>query len=159
MYPSGSNFDSFQSRTMEDLYSGNPDEETNILGGASGDFPGRSSVEADRDDRTQALHIQPPNQPAATLKRLNTGEILSIYEGDSIIGRSRTRAQLIVSSAAVSGVHARLSAYHGECAVTDLGSTNGTFINGVRISENVRSELKDGDYLSLGAEILEFHVK
>jgi pSer/pThr/pTyr-binding forkhead associated (FHA) protein len=62
------------------------------------------------------------------------------------IGRS-TGAQFIVDAALVSRVHCRLSAGATELQVDDLDSTNGTFVNGERVT---RSKLKAGDRLGVG---------
>lgn len=62
------------------------------------------------------------------------------------IGRS-TGAQFIVDAALVSRLHCRLSAGATELQVDDLESTNGTFVNGKRVT---RSSLKEGDRLGVG---------
>jgi pSer/pThr/pTyr-binding forkhead associated (FHA) protein len=62
------------------------------------------------------------------------------------IGRS-TGAQFIVDAAMVSRLHCRLSAGATELQVDDLESTNGTFVNGKRVT---RSSLKEGDRLGVG---------
>lgn len=63
------------------------------------------------------------------------------------IGRA-PRADFIVDAALVSRVHCRLSAGPGEIEAVDLSSTNGTFVNGQRIT---RGLLRDGDRLRIGA--------
>jgi len=62
------------------------------------------------------------------------------------IGRS-PGAQFIVDAALVSRIHCRLSAGATELQVDDLDSTNGTFVNGKRVT---RSSLKEGDRLGVG---------
>lgn len=62
------------------------------------------------------------------------------------IGRA-TRADFIVDAALVSRLHCRLTAGASELEVVDLDSTNGTFVNGERIS---RTTLKTGDRLGVG---------
>lgn len=63
------------------------------------------------------------------------------------IGRS-TGAQFVVDAALVSRLHCRLSAGATELQVDDLDSTNGTFVNGERVT---RSTLKEGDRLGVGS--------
>ena len=149
--------DEYQYDTADSLYSGNPDEETYVMDDGADQAYTDTAIDHSAADRTETIQI-PTNEPAAVLKRLNTGENLPVPEGDTVIGRNAGKAQIVVSSAAVSGAHARISAYRGSCSVTDLNSTNGTYINGVKLEPNIRAELRDGDYLSLGAEILEFHM-
>jgi len=62
------------------------------------------------------------------------------------VGRA-TGADFIVDAALVSRVHCRLTAGATELEVLDLGSTNGTFVNGERAA---RSTLKNGDRLGVG---------
>ncbi|MGH9311815.1 MAG: FHA domain-containing protein [Vicinamibacterales bacterium] len=63
------------------------------------------------------------------------------------IGRA-TRADFILDAALVSRVHCRLTAHSdARLEVQDLGSTNGTYVNGHRIT---RAELKEGDRLRIG---------
>ena len=62
------------------------------------------------------------------------------------IGRA-TRADFIVDASLVSRIHCRLTAGAAELEVVDLDSTNGTFVNGRRVS---RAALKDGDVLGVG---------
>jgi len=47
----------------------------------------------------------------------------------------------------VSRFHCRLTAGIAELEVLDLDSTNGTFVNGMRVA---RASLKDGDRLGIG---------
>jgi pSer/pThr/pTyr-binding forkhead associated (FHA) protein len=62
------------------------------------------------------------------------------------IGRAKG-ADLIIDAALVSRVHCRLEAGKDGVAVTDLSSTNGTFVNGKRIE---RATLANGDTLRVG---------
>jgi pSer/pThr/pTyr-binding forkhead associated (FHA) protein len=62
------------------------------------------------------------------------------------IGRS-AGAEFIVKVALVSRIHCQLTATADSLEVKDLGSTNGTFVNGTRIKV---AELKEGDRLAVG---------
>ena len=62
------------------------------------------------------------------------------------IGRS-PGAEFIVEAALVSRLHCQLTATKDSLQVKDLGSTNGTFVNGTRVTT---AELRDGDKLSVG---------
>lgn len=62
------------------------------------------------------------------------------------VGRS-TGAEFIVDAALVSRLHCQLTATADSLHVKDLGSTNGTFVNGTRVTT---AELKDGDRLAVG---------
>jgi pSer/pThr/pTyr-binding forkhead associated (FHA) protein len=63
------------------------------------------------------------------------------------IGRA-TGADFIVDAALISRVHCQLTVLpDGTLEVKDLDSTNGTFVNGERVT---RSKLKEGDRLGVG---------
>ena len=62
------------------------------------------------------------------------------------IGRS-PGAEFIVEAALVSRLHCQLTATADSLQLKDLGSTNGTFVNGTRVKT---AELKVGDKLSVG---------
>ncbi len=70
-----------------------------------------------------------------------------------LIGRHADGLGRLGDDELLSRYHARVSLDAGElCAVEDLGSTNGTFVNGVRIS--VPQTLKQGDTIELGGSKL-----
>jgi pSer/pThr/pTyr-binding forkhead associated (FHA) protein len=58
---------------------------------------------------------------------------------------------IVIDSPAVSSHHASIVNDGGLLTVEDLQSTNGTFVNGVRVSRRI---LKDGDVLQVGAHRL-----
>ena len=62
------------------------------------------------------------------------------------VGRS-TAAEFVVEAALVSRVHCQLTAGADTLEVKDLDSTNGTFVNGKRVTV---SPLRGGDTLSIG---------
>jgi len=62
------------------------------------------------------------------------------------IGRS-TGAEFILDAPLVSRLHCQLSAWNDAIEVKDLDSTNGTFVNGKRITSTT---LRPGDVLKVG---------
>lgn len=62
------------------------------------------------------------------------------------VGRA-PRADFIVSAALVSRLHCRLTATDDTVEVVDLKSTNGTYVNGKRIT---KARLAKGDRLRVG---------
>lgn len=68
-----------------------------------------------------------------------------------IVGRDAVNA-VSINDAEVSRKHARLTFQGGKYVIEDLGSTNGTFVNGVRITTS--TVLKSGDIVSLGEQIV-----
>lgn len=73
-------------------------------------------------------------------------------DGDQLtIGRDSTNP-VAINDAEVSRKHARLMFQGGKYVLEDLGSTNGTFVNGQRLVGPV--VLKPGDVVSLGEQIV-----
>jgi hypothetical protein len=77
---------------------------------------------------------------------------LPLTDGVHVAGRDEACA-LVIDASTVSRSHARITVVSGQATIEDLGSTNGTHVNGVRISEPTR--LDSGDELSLGSEVLQ----
>ena len=71
---------------------------------------------------------------------------LLLAPGRLTIGRSAA-CDLVVDSVLVSRQHAQLECSPGRCTIEDLGSSNGTYVNGRRVS---RAALSPGDRLRLG---------
>jgi pSer/pThr/pTyr-binding forkhead associated (FHA) protein len=76
-----------------------------------------------------------------------------LVEDELVIGRQSEGAGRLADDEEISRQHARVSVdAAGSCAVEDLGSTNGTFVNGLRISSP--QILAEGDTIELGATTL-----
>lgn len=72
---------------------------------------------------------------------------IALPEGEHVLGRSRD-SDVVVRDATVSRAHALLAVAGGRVRVQDLGSSNGTLVNGERVREE--TELAAGDQLRLG---------
>jgi Inner membrane component of T3SS, cytoplasmic domain len=82
------------------------------------------------------------------------GDDFRIRDGQNIIG-SAADADIVLRDTAVSGKHASLRYKDQKFFLTDLDSTNGTFVNDG--SEPVaREELKDNDTVRIGDVTLKF---
>lgn len=102
----------------------------------------------------------PPRQPQAKPGHLvcqNPQIRLGIGDG-AIIGRRGSYAQVFAGQGYVSGNHARLQ-YNasGQFEVVDLGSTNGTFVNGQQLAPNMPRVVNVGDIVKFAN--LEFAVQ
>lgn len=69
-----------------------------------------------------------------------------------VIGRSSIHGAVLRDSS-VSRAHARLEVRQGEFWIVDLGSSNGTIVNGFLVSQ---CQLKSGDRILLGETTLVF---
>lgn len=85
------------------------------------------------------------------------GLLISIDTLPFRIGREAS-CELPVASKDISRVHARIE-QHGDngLQVTDLGSTNGSFVNRARLAPHTSAVIKDGDILHFGTS--EFRIK
>lgn len=101
----------------------------------------------------------PPAQPAVItgprfyiLSGPRTDQTLALRHG-FLIGKA-PNCDLVIDDGYTSGQHALIGMDHfGNCRVYDQGSTNGTFVNGVRITESV---LEHGNTLRIGSTDLRF---
>ena len=72
--------------------------------------------------------------------------------GGLTIGRD-PRSGMALTDDKVSANHAQIRKTNGEYVIYDLGSTNGTYVNGQRVSQHV---LRDGDEIRVGDTELVF---
>lgn len=75
--------------------------------------------------------------------------------GESILGRVG-EARVFIDLARVSRHHARIVVGDGKAVLEDLGSRNGTFLRGQRIT--APSKLADGDEICIGSVVLVFRI-
>jgi len=78
---------------------------------------------------------------------LETGRVLALRRETMEIGR-HPDSTFVFDDAGVSGRHCKIHFVAGVYAVSDEGSTNGTFVNGARVSN--ATPIKDGDRIQLG---------
>jgi hypothetical protein len=93
----------------------------------------------------QLLVLDPDGRPA---------EKISITREPVVIGRLSS-SDVVLSDANVSRRHAEIRKEGGRWIVVDLGSTNGTVVNGKLAGQH---ELNDGDRLTFGTSELQFKL-
>jgi diguanylate cyclase (GGDEF)-like protein len=76
---------------------------------------------------------------------------LSSAQGEIVLGRDESLPARIADRG-ISGEHARIVFVAGVFAIEDLDSTNGTYVNGARLTSSV--QLFDGDRIQLGENTL-----
>jgi len=71
----------------------------------------------------------------------------ALRPGATVVGRALS-CDLVIPDASVSRWHAQFTVRGDRCTLTDIGSSNGTYVNGIAITS---SDLRDGDRLAIGA--------
>jgi diguanylate cyclase (GGDEF)-like protein len=119
-------------------------------------------VALDWDDETKISEKDELNRPTPkdrdrayliVLAGSSVGEMYKITAESTVIGRGQ-QADIQVIDEGISRRHAEIMHVGGDIVIRDLGSTNGTYCNGDRISEH---HLTDGDKIQVGSTtILKF---
>lgn len=88
-----------------------------------------------------------------TLTRSKTGESIRINSAEFIIGKERAKVSYCVTdNTSVSRAHASIRTRGGSACIVDLRATNGTFVNGVRLTPGQEAPIKNGDVIMLADE-------
>ncbi|CAA9406010.1 MAG: hypothetical protein AVDCRST_MAG22-1568 [uncultured Rubrobacteraceae bacterium] len=122
-----------------------PDDESYV--------PGRGRREsAPRASGRRAYAPRPTGNPELVVEE---SEVLApetrfdLKDGATSVGRSSTSDVVLKSDDYASGRHAQLTRHGGLLYVEDLGSTNGTFVNG---SKTVgATPVRNGDFIRIGS--------
>jgi hypothetical protein len=122
--------------------------------------PSRRPVPAASSDSesgvgTRTMVFTPPvlDAPAALLREVRpdgTQREVSVDGSLLTIGRARDNG-LVLHDSRVSRYHARIQARRGALVLSDLGSTNGSRVNGMSVQEIV---LGEGDRIEIGDTVL-----
>lgn len=119
----------------------------------------------ENEEDGQTIFIS-PTTPAAPLQALEEvvhflvmlqgaepGKRVEIGAEPVTIGRD-AKQSLVLADSELSRRHARVSLINGEVMAEDLGSTNGTFVEGQRLATPVR--LREGHILRIGSQFLKY---
>jgi DNA-binding winged helix-turn-helix (wHTH) protein len=94
-----------------------------------------------------------PTSRAILCWLLKDGRRIALRPGENILGRD-VEGAIGLDSPSVSRRHARIQVSEHNATIEDLGSKNGTYVRGERVSAAVR--LSDGDELRIGSVVLRF---
>ncbi len=97
-------------------------------------------------------------QPAGHLVPKDTGPALALCEGVNTIGRREGANTVVISDPYCSGRHADLTVQDGVFTITDVGSTNGTLVNGAPLEAHAARELQAGDEITIGRPVFTLEV-
>jgi len=103
---------------------------------------------------------EPPMMAAQTLSAANYRLVwdlrhVLLAEGSNVIGRGAD-ASVLIDATGVSRHHARILIDGGDATLEDLGSKNGTYVAGERVTNPRR--LRDGDQIRVGSVVVTFQV-
>jgi hypothetical protein len=116
---------------------------------------GEGSVAVHSD--TMVFTVPKPSAPAARLRVITRDgdEQVHAFDGSALtIGRSADN-DLVIADSRVSRHHARIAGRRGTLVYADLGSTNGSRVNGVQVGELV---LGAGDRIEIGDTVIVVEV-
>ena len=82
------------------------------------------------------------------------GDGLRLTLKEGIFGRTTGIYPEFSGQIYISGRHGELRCVDGQWQLRDLGSHNGTFVNGVKLKPNVWTDLHPGDQLKIATTIL-----
>jgi serine/threonine protein kinase len=92
-------------------------------------------------------------QRAVLVLITSDGREFPVYQGKVTIGRD-TGNDIVIPVRQVSRHHAQIRCSQRGCSVEDLGSTNGTYVNGAILTSRVPRSLQPGDLLGIGPVVL-----
>lgn len=118
-----------------------------------------ASPAVNRANQTPARPVSPPPPVRVPTRNwyvtLSNGESVKIDKDTMVVGRSRT-CDVVIPSAKVSRQHASLSLSGNELHIEDLGSANGVWLNGEKIT---RTRVSPGDIYTISDETLTFELQ
>lgn len=130
----------------EDINADNGDAEIGNEG-ILGDESEPDNAETKGTEQESEEPGEPDEKVRLTLGGMNSDDVRIVEFSDKATLGRRSTNSVVISDNAVSGEHCRLTYSDGKVIVEDMGSTNGTILNGEKITV---SEIKNGDVLILG---------
>ena len=90
---------------------------------------------------------------ASTLRLVRVGGnreyVFDVPVQGCVIGRNPMMSNVVLTNSAVSGSHCEIHAAEGKWFIEDLGSRNGTRVNGQTIEPHTRVPLHKGDTIEI----------
>lgn len=144
-----------------------PDAEIELMAGDRVEFggvgltlslPGESAAtQIPVSSKTQSI-AAPPTVDASRATLEVDGEPFPLKPGSNTLGRKDSN-DIVISDPYVSGSHATIEVTESEILLTDVGSTNGTMLNGARMVPNEPVRINPDDEIMIGAKTLRIRLK
>ena len=115
------------------------------------------------DSATETQPSQRPSAPSAPSRQPTRyqpvleldGQRYSLNVGSVLLGRS-SEADILIDDTGVSRRHLEIHTGQGQSRAVDLGSTNGSYVNGQRVQGE--AELTDGTVITMGRTRMTFRL-
>ena len=121
----------------------------------------RGGAQRDASSRSaRGLALPEPEGPSAFVyveRGPGAGQLAPLPLGTTRIGRA-SGSDLRLQHPSISRKHVQVEHAHGRLTVRDLGSQNGTSVNGTRLVAREPAELHAGDVVTLGNAVLRIRV-
>lgn len=122
--------------------------------------PAPAPAPAPPQAKAKAQAAAPPPKATTAAKDVlcvinGAGDVLKVEKDQFVIGRSRN-CDLVIPSSKVSRQHCSVLRENGEYFIEDLGTPNGVWRDGVKIT---KERIKDGDEFMISDEVIKFVFK
>ncbi|OGP10232.1 MAG: hypothetical protein A2048_01755 [Deltaproteobacteria bacterium GWA2_45_12] len=87
------------------------------------------------------------------------GMVLALKKGEQVLGRAKGRVQIHLDDTSLSRMHAKIVVDEAGITIQDLGSRNGTLLNGKKIKKDTDHKLAHCDEIGLGIYSLRLALK
>jgi pSer/pThr/pTyr-binding forkhead associated (FHA) protein len=112
-----------------------------------------------RDDQEVEITLPPSEHKALarlTLQRGRGPQEVLLVPGSINIGRLPDNQISLTGDRYASGHHAQIVVEENIFRLIDVGSTNGSFLNGLRLTTNESIAINDGDEIMIGSTVFQF---
>lgn len=106
-------------------------------------------------DEDRTMFYEEPETRLIVVKSENLEGEISLEEEEILLGRSE-EIDVTVDDKRVSREHCKISRVGNDFVISDLGSSNGTFVNGLKVTEK---PLENGDRIQIGSNVFEFRIE
>lgn len=106
-------------------------------------------------DEDRTLFYEEPEAKLVVIKSETLEGEITLEEEETVFGRDG-EADVAIEDKRISRQHCKIWLDGTEYKITDLGSSNGTFVNGQKVTEKI---LENGDSIQIGSNTLEFRIE
>ena len=107
-----------------------------------------------KSEKQKPREVQGTSAPAQVTPSFLEGEGLKLPLKEGVFGRTTGIYPELSSQIYISGLHGELRCVDGQWQIRDLGSKNGTLLNGMKLIPNGWYDLNIGDILKIATTLL-----